>query len=351
MSFEDSREKAKEFGTAAIAAMSRYDVALTPMNYRIWYAYMSGRDKDLVRSLDVLIGNQVEFTPKKNREIYDRFFDAEDTAGHLCDNSTRLESIASEILEQLHQTNTDQDAYCDKMASLSGMIGAAPDARRLAELVQDVLAETKDIVVKSQQLKLRLSESSGEVAELRRHLEEVREEALTDGLTGIGNRKFLDLRLLEEVKSAMESGESLCVVLADIDHFKKFNDTYGHRIGDEVLRLAGRVLKDSVKGQDTPARYGGEEFCIILPRTSLTNAVNLAEQIRRTLETRELKSTTTSRSYGRISMSLGVSLYRPGEAIDDFVSRADAALYRAKRDGRNRVESEEPGSESLSLAS
>ena len=163
---------------------------------------------------------------------------------------------------------------------------------------------------------------------------------MTDGLTGIGNRKFLDIRLRDEVMVAMESGEPLCVILSDIDHFKKFNDTYGHTIGDEVLKLAASVMKDSVKDQDTPTRYGGEEFCIVLPRTLLTNAVKLADNLRATLAKRGLSNKKTGESYGRITLSLGVAMYRPGESIDNLLKRADEALYRAKDNGRNRVECE-----------
>lgn len=350
MSFEDPKDKAKEFGLAAIELMGQHDVALTPMNYRVWYSFAAGRDPDLVKSLNVLISNAVEFTPDRNREIYERFFDAGGAFEDLQETSAKLESFVSEILGQLFQTRSDQSNYCDKMASFSGDLAAAPATDQLADLVKNVLTETKDIVRKSQQLEERLSESSGEIVALRRNLEQVREEALTDSLTGIGNRRFLDIRLRDQVMDAMESGEPFCLALADIDHFKKFNDSFGHRIGDEVLRLAARVLKDNVKGQDTPARYGGEEFCILLPWTKLEDAVKLSDNIRQTLSTRSLTNKKTGRSYGRITMSLGVSLYRPGEPIDEFVNRADEALYRAKRDGRNRVEGETPLEGSLTLA-
>ena len=227
------------------------------------------------------------------------------------------------------------------MTSVSGEIAALPDADDLANMIKTVLAETVIIVGKSQQLKESLDESSVEVTALKRDLEMAREEALTDGLTGIGNRKFLDLRLRDEVMVAMESGEALCVILSDIDHFKKFNDKYGHTIGDEVLKLAASVLKNSVKGQDTPARYGGEEFCIVLPQTVLTNAAKLADNLRATLAKRGLTNKKTGESYGRITMSLGVAMYRPGESIENLVNRADEALYRAKENGRNRVECEQ----------
>ena len=350
MSFEDPRDKAREFGLAALEAMERHRVALTPLNYRIWYTFVAGRDQDLVKRLNELIGSSAEFTPELNLDIYEQFFDGTTGAEDLRTSSSKLESIVSEMLVQLDRSTTDQSAYCERMVTLSGNIAAAPN-ERLAGLIKEILTETQDIVRKSQDLKEQLNESASEVAELRRHLQKVREDALTDGLTQIGNRKMLDLRLREETARARETGEPLCVALADIDHFKAFNDTYGHRIGDEVLCLAARILKDSVKGQDTPARYGGEEFCLVLPRTSLQDATRLANGIRHTLENRVLTSKKTGESYGRITISFGVSQYRRGEPVDEFLNRADTALYRAKAAGRNRVECEAHSDSELTLAS
>jgi diguanylate cyclase len=140
--------------------------------------------------------------------------------------------------------------------------------------------------------------------------------------------------------SAMEVGENLCLVMIDIDHFKRFNDTYGHPMGDQVLRLVARVIADNVKGRDTPARYGGEEFAVILPNTSLADAATVAEQLRRAVSKRRVTRRDTMQDLGSVTMSLGVSQFRPGEQLQHFIDRADAALYQAKRAGRDRVLSE-----------
>jgi diguanylate cyclase len=129
--------------------------------------------------------------------------------------------------------------------------------------------------------------------------------------------------------------------MIDIDHFKKFNDTYGHLIGDEVLRVVARLLRENVKGRDTPARYGGEEFAVILPQTSLNHAAKLAEQIRNTLASRKVHDKRTDASYGTLTVSIGAAKFQPGEPLDPLVQRADQALYRAKNQGRNRVVTED----------
>ena len=166
-------------------------------------------------------------------------------------------------------------------------------------------------------------------------------EAMTDGLTGIPNRKFFEVRLAESIREARDSGEPLCLLVIDIDRFKTFNDTWGHQLGDQVLRLVAKTLTDSVKGRDVTARYGGEEFVIVLERTRLADAVRLADQIRATMMRRKIVRKDTGIDLGVVTVSIGASLYRPDESIEAFVERADAALYVAKRAGRNRVIAED----------
>jgi diguanylate cyclase len=125
--------------------------------------------------------------------------------------------------------------------------------------------------------------------------------------------------------------------MTGIDHFKTFDDTYGHLTGDQVLRLVALSVKQNVKGQDMAARYGGEEFAIILPNTVLRSAVTVAEHIRRAVMSKELMKRSTGEHLGRITISIGVAMLRPGDTAQSLIGRADACLYAAKRAGRNRV--------------
>jgi len=169
-------------------------------------------------------------------------------------------------------------------------------------------------------------------------LESVREESLIDALTGIANRKAFDRKLEEVYADSEAQGSPFCLVISDIDHFKKFNDNFGHLVGDKVLRYVASTIKSCVKGKDTAARFGGEEFVLILPDTELENASVVADQIRRAVSTRELKDKRTNMDYGRITISLGVAQFQPGEDAMEILNQADAALYQAKENGRNRVE-------------
>jgi diguanylate cyclase len=183
----------------------------------------------------------------------------------------------------------------------------------------------------------RLTSSKQEIATLKESLEAIRNESLTDPLTGLGNRKFFDRTLSDTMKKAILDGEPMSLLMMDIDHFKSFNDNYGHLTGDQVLRLVALSLKQNVKGQDIIARYGGEEFAVILPNTALRQAITVADHIRRAVMAKELKKKSTGEILGRVTISIGVALLTAGDDANSLIERADGCLYAAKRNGRNRV--------------
>ena len=318
--------------------MEEQGVTPHPENFAIWYDYVTGRKPELTMALDVLVSNKIEMTDARSQEIYQQYFGQDSLGlGQTCD---RLTALIGQVSDRVGMGASDQSEYCDRLADISKDIGGSQSDDALSKLVFDLLSETKSIMEKSVALSSELGKTSEEMDVLKRSLEQAREEAMTDTLTGIGNRKSFDLNFRSMAAEATESGQPLSLILCDIDHFKKFNDTFGHRIGDEVLKVAARVIKDSVKGRDVPARYGGEEFAVILPNTAVAAGVVVAEHIRNTLASRALTNKKSGESYGRITLSLGVAELRLGEPLDDLVKHADEALYRAKRDGRNRVEKE-----------
>jgi diguanylate cyclase (GGDEF)-like protein len=166
---------------------------------------------------------------------------------------------------------------------------------------------------------------------LRRQNEELERLSLTDSLTGLSNRRFLMQRLNEEALRYRRTRHDVAVLMLDVDHFKKYNDTYGHPAGDEVLKKVARILQVTAREVDCVARYGGEEFCLMLPETSVAGALKLAERIRTRMAAEQLPGEN-------VTLSIGVaSLPGDGETPDDVIAAADEALYRAKREGRDRV--------------
>jgi diguanylate cyclase len=225
-------------------------------------------------------------------------------------------------------------------ASLSGAtqkLSAASKPDQIKAIVESLVQSTREMRDTNKALEDRLSLSKNEISNLQQSLEAIRAESLTDPLTGLGNRKYFDRSIDMAVANALASGEPLSLLMFDIDHFKSFNDSYGHLTGDQVLRLVGMSLKQTIKGQDITARYGGEEFAVVLPNTALRQALTVADHIRRAVMARELKKKSTGEILGRVTISVGVSMLKAGDDTDSLIERADGCLYAAKRNGRNRV--------------
>ncbi len=166
---------------------------------------------------------------------------------------------------------------------------------------------------------------------LSSHLEYYKEKSRIDGLTNIFNKTtFMDL-LQNEIKRSVMLDYSLALLFIDIDNFKEINDTYGHLVGDVVLKKLGAILSNSLRQNDIIARFGGEEFIALIPQTSEEQAFTIADKLR------EKIATTKDKDIPQITVSIGCSLYTPHETIEKFLSRADAALYKAKINGKNRV--------------
>jgi diguanylate cyclase len=227
--------------------------------------------------------------------------------------------------------------FGDSLAGASKHLSIAEDRDQIKTVVETLVKSTREMQQTKTALEDRLLVSKQEISQLQQNLEAIRAESLSDPLTGLGNRKYFDRALNAAVELAGKQNEPLSLLMLDIDHFKSFNDNYGHLTGDQVLRLVGQSLKQIIKGRDTMARYGGEEFAVVLPDTDLPKALAVAEQIRRAVVARELKKKSTGEILGRITVSVGVSMLQPGDDMDTLIDRADACLYAAKRGGRNRV--------------
>src|SRR6202035_1488032 len=223
------------------------------------------------------------------------------------------------------------------LSSATRQLSTAQNRDQVKTIVDTLLKSTREMRETNKALEERLTLSKSEISNLQQSLEAIRAESLTDPLTGLGNRKYFDRSIEMAVQNALATGEPLSLLMFDIDHFKSFNDSYGHLTGDQVLRLVGMSLKQTIKGQDITARYGGEEFAVVLPNTALRQALTVADHIRRAVMAKELKKKSTGEILGRVTISVGVSLLKPGDDTDALIERADACLYAAKRNGRNRV--------------
>ncbi len=337
MDHSDTLEQAAEFARSAFNLMEERGIAATPDNFAIWYLYFAGRDPKMNRSLDTLLKGDEAISMERSTEIHREFILGEGQNTVVHNTATEIKQELNEILKRLGTAGDDAAQYGRTLDTFSEQLAGAEESEAFGAVLSDIATATRAMERQNHDLEQQLESSSSEISRLREDLEDVRREAITDAMTGIFNRRFFDISLREEAVLAEESSENLCLLMIDIDKFKNFNDTYGHLIGDLILKLLANMLTDTIKGRDTASRYGGEEFAVILPETSLQNAVKVAETIRRRTKEKELKNRSTGEIMGRVTVSIGVGCYLLGEDLSDFIARADAALYAAKHAGRDRV--------------
>jgi diguanylate cyclase len=335
--YHDDLHQAAEYAHAAVASMTRFSIPPTPINFTIWYEYHAGRDPALSRAIDALLASGTSFTPDTTLQLYEEYLNPARMLRASRETTEKLQEAMDELRSFVGAAEQETRTYGDKLEDFSDSLDKHGHAPAFGSLVGAMLQETRSMQERNQSLEDRLAETTAEVTQLREHFEQARREALSDGLTGLANRKNFEQTLSLLAKAAMESGDPLTLMLLDIDHFKLFNDRHGHQTGDTVLQLVARTLSDNVKGQDLAARYGGEEFAILLPRTRADQAVKLGDNIRALIAARKLVKRHSGEALGRITVSAGVAEFRIGESLSTFVQRADGALYGAKREGRNRV--------------
>lgn len=349
--FHDSFDQALDYARQALEKMSEHNVPATPSNYMVWYTHVSGREPDLTRMISILLDNDQDFTNAVSSDLYTKFFTTSTEDVTLHEATERVEGELQRILEYVGEAGDDASAYGKSLESVQGDILGANDVNALKNAVTKVLKDTRKMEEANSSLESKLAESTNEVGQLRDDLEDMRRETLTDALTGIPNRKLFDMELRRQARDAMEAGEPLSLLMIDIDHFKKFNDTYGHQTGDEVLKLLASTMAKAVKGEDISARYGGEEFAVILPRTDLAGALKVANGIRERISTKKLVNRSNNQDLGKITVSIGAGVFEFGEPLTNFIKRTDQALYKAKAMGRDRsVTQDELKSDALSFS-
>lgn len=327
-------DRSREIAARTLERIEKLGLKPIPQLYELWFRYFQG-DPEIVRAIDNHPGDLDEVGCHK---IYKRYLSETARDDAVKKISDQVQAAITEMATMLTSVKSATSEYGDTLGDVNQKIQDAETIEDLGAVVSSIVEDTKKMLEKNQNLELQLVNSSQQVTELRKNLDNVKKEAMTDGLTGLSNRKAFDKQIRDHVEEAENIGIPLVLMMLDIDYFKKFNDIYGHQVGDQVLRLVARTLTDNVKGRDIAARYGGEEFAIVLPETSLAGGVKVADVLRKAVETKEVINKTSNETLGRITLSVGVAEYNPGESISEFIERADAALYAAKKAGRNRVE-------------
>ena len=250
------------------------------------------------------------------------------------------EPVLGEVTKVLGLLKTHAEAnanFSNVLDRARGELHESLKAGQVRTIISYLMVENDKMRSRTADLQVNLENSQRQIERLKTNLADAEEQGLSDPLTGLRNRRSFDIMLASQVASARSSTHPLCLIIADIDHFKAINDRYGHPTGDEVLKWFARILSSNVKGRDTVARYGGEEFAIIMPQTTLENAATIAGQIKAQLNALFWQKPGAPNTMLRVTSSFGVAQLTNGEGTSGLIARADAKLYEAKAQGRNRV--------------
>ena len=322
----------------ALNLMRELGVSPSPRHYHLFFAFASGSPAPLAVEMEMLIANHAAFTSELMDRLYHTYL-ADEKIEMVDHASASMKKILTEMVATMASfTGATQETSARMANELGAMSEGELTPEKLKRMAGAVIEGAKSIKQSSDAMEKKLEVAQKEVVALKENLTRATEESERDFLTSCYNRKAFDARLAEAVEEANFHQTPLTLLMIDVDHFKRFNDSFGHQVGDEVLKIVAKVLTDSVKGMDTVARFGGEEFAVILPRTPIAGGMIVAEGIRRMMAHKELKRRSSGENYGALTVSVGVSSYQAGaDTPTTLIQRADAALYHSKKTGRNRV--------------
>jgi diguanylate cyclase len=333
----DEHERTMAFAEVALGQIKSLRQTAVPRNYEIWYVYATGHNSPLNKIINETLARNGKLTEADLEQIYETYLSHIKTTDRIDKVGARVIGEIDDVMNLIAEALAMSARYDDSLCGATEKLEAAESRDQVKAVVETLVKSTREMRDINKALEDRLTLSKSEISNLQQSLEAIRAESLTDPLTGLGNRKYFDRSIDAAVQTALASGEPLSLLMFDIDHFKSFNDSYGHLTGDQVLRLVGMSLRQTIKGQDITARYGGEEFAVVLPNTALRQALTVADHIRRAVMAKELKKKSTGEILGRVTISVGVAMLKAGDDTDSLIERADACLYAAKRNGRNRV--------------
>ncbi|WP_038177309.1 MULTISPECIES: GGDEF domain-containing protein [Vibrio] len=320
----------------AVPLMMKNHVAATPANYALWYTYVDNAIPQLNRDLDDVIDNYGICPPAAGQQLYQNYVACR-TETDMRDLRANIEILVNEVSNSMVDTLSDTSQFSqliDKsFVDLARVENEAMSMEEVMKVIRQLVSESTEIRHSTRFLNNQLENAAKEINHLKTQLAVVQQDALFDALTSLYNRRAFD----SDINTLCRAEQKMSLVLADIDHFKTFNDTYGHLFGDTVIKGIARRLQLSCRDGIHAYRFGGEEFALIVPNKSLRIARQYGETLRRSVEKLSVKDRRTSEQVGNITISLGVAELEPGESAESLIERADKYLYEAKQLGRNRV--------------
>ncbi|WP_434357661.1 GGDEF domain-containing protein [Parasalinivibrio latis] len=334
-SFVESTRNLKK----AVPLMIKHKVPTTPTNYALWYTYVSDSHPKLNAQMDETLKEHGTCGPSHCEDLY---------RDHLADHHERdfnqlrrsfqalAQEMGSTMADTINDTSNFQETLEDTFSQLARVEEEGLSIEETMALVKNMVKESRGIRSSTLHFKTQLKDAQKEIARLREELNSSQQDALHDGLTGILNRRAFDAELAN-FAAHHDIKNGFCLCMTDLDHFKSFNDNYGHWLGDQVLKMVAQRLESSCRDGMMAFRYGGEEFAILIPGKKLGTACRIADSIRSAVSKLTIRDRRKGTTVDKMTLSIGVAEFNPGEPVDSLIERADKQLYEAKKLGRNRV--------------
>ncbi|WP_418320622.1 diguanylate cyclase domain-containing protein [Piscinibacter sakaiensis] len=336
MRYRQQREQSAELLRLALAEMGRHQAAFTPLTFAVWYEHVAGINPPLSQAIEEQLRAETRFDDAMIERLHGEYV-AELDAEKAENISERFQQLISGMADAASRTDETAGQFTSSLTALNDSLKSG-DAGSVPNWLEDVLAGTTRMQQAVQQLNERVAKSQQEIANLRADLERERVDALLCPLSRVLNRRGFDVQLDAMLKSPPPEGHCHALLMLDIDHFKQVNDSHGHLMGDRVIQALGEVLKQCAEPAGaTAARYGGEEFAVLLAATTAADSIRLAERLRKAVKAMKVRNRATNEVVLTVTVSAGVALSGAGDDAASLITRADAALYQSKQNGRDRV--------------
>lgn len=309
----------------------------TPHVFEVLYLFYSAENADITRGIDVVEAKKKKLTTEICHKLHNDFLSEKEEREQVKEAGDQIQETINEVSQAVNSVKNATSEFGTNIDGYSGKLNDDLSANELQGILTEIRSDTRNMLEQNTHLEKQLERSNVIMEQLKSELEVAQKAAVTDSLTGLNNRKAFDAEMDRVTEEADEDGVTFSLIMMDIDHFKSFNDNFGHQVGDQVLRLVARTIVDAVKGKDIVARFGGEEFAIILPETNLIAALQVAEILRKAVASKDIVNRANGQKLAKITLSAGVAERLPNEAVQTLIARADKALYSAKHNGRNQA--------------
>jgi len=315
-----------QVGISAARELIGMGVTLTPKRFEVWFMHRNREEPALSKKVEEFLKEDGKITNGYLDQLAAEFVDnAQDgaTFSQRLKELNRSSHALMGVSGKLHSAIANFGASAENAAAALELPGLATPT--ITAIVQTTVEKSRSVLTEAKLLNDDLSRASRTIESMKTTLAEAQKAAMTDPLTGLFNRRHFMRCLDFAVEEAKLNRTQLSLIFADIDHFKNFNDNWGHQAGDDVIQLVGEIITANTKGKDVIARFGGEEFVIMLPETIAAQAVSLAETIRTAVMRKDFKKRGSGETLGAVTISCGVAEARRNQAVEDFVEAADGA--------------------------